>query len=381
MVHSVIHVLDSIADEASGPSYSVPSLCTALSRRGSSVKLFTLGQGRGLTDAAFEHQVFPHDFANVPILKLARISQSLEKGLLAEMQVADLVHTHGLWLMSNVYPSRASRAQGKPLVLSPRGMLGKPALQFSSGRKALFWKLFQKTAADQVSCFHATSEQEVRDIRDFGLRNPVALIPNGVDLPKGSSGGRKQKVVLSLGRIHPKKGLLDLLRAWLLVEGLFPEWELKIIGPDENGYASVLRAFVRKERLQRVHLLEPVFGLEKMRAYEEAGVFVLPTLNENFGMVVAEALSSGTPVICTKGAPWSGLVEQGAGWWVDNSVEAIASAIRDALQRPEHALASMGQQGREWMRRDYSWDAVGQQMTELYEWLIEGSTRPVFVDR
>ena len=179
-----VHVLDSISDEASGPSYSVPRLCGELDSKGVRTRLLTVGeQASAQTQCA--HQSFPADLSRLPILGKLRFSRALFRALVETSGEATILHVHGLWRMSNVYPSLAARRSGQRLVLSPRGMLGEAALQFSRREKQLFWGLAQGRAVRSAHCIHATSRQEYQDIRDFGLHAPVAIIPNGIDVQPG----------------------------------------------------------------------------------------------------------------------------------------------------------------------------------------------------
>jgi len=294
---------------------------------------------------------------------------------------ADIIHTHGLWMMPNVYAADAARRLARPLVLTPRGMLGADALKFSSGRKRAFWALYQGHATRRVSCFHATAESEYDDIRAFGLKQPVAVIPNGIDLP-ASSRSRASLVgpfVLSLGRIHPKKGLDRLLRAWALIEAGFPAWGLRIVGPSEGGHANELEQQVRELGLSSVSISGPVFGEAKLELLANAQLFTLSTLHENFAMTVAESLACETPVISTKGAPWQGLVDNKCGWWIEHGPEAMAAALREAMSLSPEERRAMGARGRAWMERDFGWQGIATQMAEVYRWLVAGGEPPACV--
>jgi glycosyltransferase involved in cell wall biosynthesis len=209
------------------------------------------------------------------------------------------------------------------------------------------------------------------------------VIPNGIDLPEPPKDpppfAQPKRVVLSLGRIHPKKGLERLVRAWARLEPQHPDWHLRIVGPDELGHAGELRAMAMNLKLIRISVEPPIYGDSKFFAYYGADVFVLPTLNENFGVTVAEALSTGTPVIATKGAPWTGLVENGCGWWIDHGVDPLAGALAQAMAMSRSALAAMGAKGRAWMARDFSWDRIGSEMINVYRWLAIGSCPPACV--
>jgi glycosyltransferase involved in cell wall biosynthesis len=291
-----------------------------------------------------------------------------------------LIHNHGLWLMPNVRSGTAAAGGRTPLVISPRGMLAPAALAFSRVRKRAFWALLQGPAVRGASCIHATSEQEYEEIRSFGLANPVAIIANGVDFPElppePTGVPATERVVLSLGRIHPKKGLARLVHAWSKVEAACPGWRLKIVGPSEAGHYDELRALAMAFGLTRVSVEGPIYGDAKTTAYREADVFVLPTLNENFGLTIAEALAAGTPAISTKGAPWGGLESEGCGWWIDHGVEPLAAALAQAMALPREALKAMGDKGREWMVRDFSWDRVAHDMLDVYLWLARGAPPP-----
>lgn len=269
------------------------------------------------------------------------------------------------------------------LVHSPRGMLGQAALRISAWKKRPFWWLLQRSALAAADCIHATAASEYEEIRAAGLKNPVAIIPNGIDLPPLVASFPRttpQGVVLSLGRIHPKKGLDRLVRAWARIENDFPSWRLRIVGPAELGHDEELVALARSLGLERVDVEGPIYDpAGKLTVYRNADLFVLPTLNENFAMTVAEALSAEVPVISTKGAPWAALETEGCGWWVDHGVEPLVSALRTAMSMSPEARRAMGCRGRAWMARDFGWDRIALDMLEVYRWLEAGGRLPTTV--
>jgi glycosyltransferase involved in cell wall biosynthesis len=378
------HVVAGLDLAYGGPSYSVPRLCQALAAAGAEAVLFSVAAGESgqcdVCDKGYRDCRFAWDYARIPILHRLRSSQGLSNALHHVARTADVIHSHGLWLMPNIRAGRAAASGRRPLVVSPRGMLAPAALAFSRLKKRAFWKLVQGPAVRGAACIHVTSDQEYEEIRSFGLTNPVAIVPNGIDLPElpahRSAGPAAERVVLSLGRIHPKKGLACLVHAWSKIEIGHPGWRLKIVGPPEAGHDNELRALAIALGLTRISIEGPIYGDAKTAAYWDADVFVLSTLNENFGLTVAEALAAGTPVISTKGAPWSGLETEGCGWWIDHGVEPLATGLTQAMALPREALRAMGNKGREWMARDFTWDRVAHDMLGVYLWLGRRAERP-----
>ena len=327
-----------------------------------------------------DQRSFAWDYAAIPVLRELRASSALSSALAKEAITSDVIHNHGLWLMPNVYAGWAASRARTPLIVAPRGMLGHAALSFSRMKKVLFWHLLQGPAIRCAACYHATSRQEYEDIRAYGLKHPVAIIPNGIDLPQlhsnPASTDAADRVVLSLGRIHPKKGLDRLVRAWAKVEAAHPGWRLRIVGPAELGHDAQLRALAATLKLSRVSIEPAIYGEEKYAAFREADLFVLPTLNENFAMTVAESLAAGTPVISTKGAPWAGLEVERCGWWIDHGIEPLAAALSGAMALPRAELRAMGARGQAWMARDFGWDAIASKMAAVYTWLAGKAAAP-----
>ncbi len=231
---------------------------------------------------------------------------------------------------------------------------------------------------------HATSVEERDALRSLGVTAPIVVIPDGVSMPDlvgdQPSSSRSNRTVLILGRFHPIKGLPSLLRAWSQVECERPEWRLSLAGRDEQGSLAELRSLAGRLGLARVDFLGPVRGEEKDELLRSADLLVLPSLSENFGIVVAEALSYGLAVIASRRSPWAGLETQRCGWWVEPEIDALANSLRIATGLPREELNQMGVRGRAWAEDSFSWDHVSQAMLETYEWIRSNGERPSWVD-
>jgi glycosyltransferase involved in cell wall biosynthesis len=258
-------------------------------------------------------------------------------------------------------------------------MLSAWAMNYGRLKKRLAWVAYQRRDLNQATAFHATSAEEAEEIRALGFQQPIAVIPNGIDFPSQidpKPSERQKRTMLFLSRIHPKKGLLSLVRAWKHA-GPGTDWRLVIAGPDEDGHRSVIEQTVQKLKLQdQVSFPGEIKDDDKWALYSQADVFVLPSFSENFGLVVAESLAAGTPVITTTGTPWRELGEHGCGWQVEPTVEALTAAIQQAVRAPDDALAAMGERGAKWVRRQFQWTDVGRSMIEYYRWLLKGGTPP-----
>jgi glycosyltransferase involved in cell wall biosynthesis len=380
----LVHVIAGLDPAHGGPSYSVPRLCQALAVLGAEPMLLSVAAKAELPSAGtpsyggYTDRRFAQELAHVPGLRAWRHSAAFATALYEAASQADVIHDHGLWLLPNLQAGWSAAAARKPFIISPRGMLGPLALAFSATKKRVCWKLLQGPVVRRATCLHATSDQEYNELRAFGLRHPIAVIPNGIDLPEKhqewacdtlSDIGSK-RVVLSLGRLHAKKGIERLLLAWAKIEPAHPDWRLSLIGPGERGYVSELRAMARNLALRHVVFGDPVYGAAKWDAYRAADLFVLPSLNENFGLTIAEALATGTPTIATTGTPWSRLSTEGCGWWVEATPEALEAVLAAAMAMPRPVLREMGAKGRAWMMREFSWDRAAREMLRVYEWLI-----------
>jgi glycosyltransferase involved in cell wall biosynthesis len=375
----LIQIIPTIDFRASGPSYSVPMLADALARRGNDVSLLTVADAPAPPGFQADFRPFAQRWKNIPFLRLLWRSPDMRRYLDVVVPGADLVHANGLWLMPAIYPGWAAARANKPLVFSPRGNLSPVALRISSVRKRVFWALIQGSALRRTAAIHVTSEQEYRDCRSFGLRQPIAVIPNGIEIPTRQSlppsEGRERRL-LYMGRLHPIKGLENLLKVWRELEGRFPDWTLDLTGPDERGYQSVLERLAGELGLKRVVFTGPLFGAAKEQAFRNADLFVLPSFSENFGMSVAEALAFGLPVVTTTGTPWAELPRESAGWWVPPDVANLQAALSEAMGISRDVLAAKGARGRAWMARDFSWPALAGRMETFYDWVINGGTPP-----
>ena len=383
----ILHTVASLEARFGGPSRSVPALCEALAQRGHDVHLVSQR-----LDSACSNPLVPDpNLARTTLLpatwvNTGRYPLTLEYtrhlAALARSRGAELIHDHGLWLQSNAGSSRAALRLGIPYFSSPRGTLTKWALQQQRLRKQVAWMLYQHQALRRSRVLFATSADEAKDFRSAGLRQPIAIVPNGITVGpvrRDARGAERVRTVLFLSRLHPKKGVTDLIEAW---SQLRPSgWRLVIAGPDEAGYRAVVERCIEQRGVAGSATLRgEVDEASKSAVYASADLFVLPTYSENFGLVVAEAMAHGLPVITTHGAPWGELCTHNAGWWIEPTIPALVAALRTATSMGDEQRRAMGERGRALIAMRYSWEKVVADTASVYRWVLQGGQAPACVE-
>lgn len=291
---------------------------------------------------------------------------------------ADLLHLHGLWMYPSVAASRWRARNRRPVVISPHGMLDAWAVRQSGWKKRLARSFYEGENLRNAACLHALNEAEARSLRLHGLRNPICVIPNGVELPTDGTTGRTQaeRRCVFLGRIHPKKGLTSLLKAWAQATPR-DEWKLEIAGWDQGGHERDLRRFAEELQLQTsVRFVGPKFGEEKDALLRGATAFVLPSLSEGLPVAVLEAWSYGLPVVMTPECNLPEGFDSDAAIRSEGDVDNLAAALSEVMAAPDQELQEMGMRGRRLVESRFAWPRIGRQMADVYSWLLNGGARP-----
>lgn len=376
------HIISSIDKSSGGPARSVTHLIETILDNDKDIKisLNTLESNNPIIKSfdSINGALYFNQFG------FLEYSKSLNINLLESN--SNLFHGHGLWQLPVNQMAKIARKLKKPYIITPRGMLEPWSLTQGKLKKQLALNLFQFNDLKYATCIHATAPMEVDSIRDLGFKNPVAMIPNGINISefpvKLPVKTDKPKKILFLSRIHVKKGIENLIDAWKLIdEKLIRNWKIEIVGNGDEVYIQSLKNIIVSENLNdQITIKKPVFGLEKIKLFREASLFVLPTFSENFGIVIAESLASYTPVITTKGAPWEDLKTNKCGWWIDIGVEPLKKALEQAIGSNDKILIKMGVNGRKLIEDKYSMQSVAEQMLQLYQWILTKDNKPNFVD-
>ncbi|WP_405292406.1 glycosyltransferase [Algibacter sp. Ld11] len=378
---SINHVITSIDISTGGPARSVTHLIEEMLylNNGINICLDTLKSQNPIINSfkTANGGLNFHEFEQLGL------SKSLKNSL--KNSNIDLLHGHGLWQMPVHQMAKVAQQKNIPYIITPRGMLEPWSLTQRPLKKKVALSLFQRKDLKNATCLHATAPMEVESIRALGFKNPIAMIPNGVNLASFPDTipvkPNQPRRMLFLSRIHPKKGIENLITAWQQLDlNTKQNWVIDIYGNGDAAYINQLKTTIKTLNLdQQIHIKTPVFGKEKLKVFRDASLFVLPTFSENFGIVVAEALASYTPVITTKGAPWEDLESYNCGDWIDIGVEPLVKSLSNLMTKQPDVLIEMGANGRRLIEHKYSMQAVAQQMLELYDWILNDTETPSFI--
>lgn len=323
----------------------------------------------------------PIHFAKKPIEHIFSYSPSYKKEIKACGDF-DIYQAQGVWLYNTYALVDVARKQGKPYVITPRGMLYPQDIAKSKPWfKNMSLKIRLLDDLNRAACVHVTCEDEMNHCRNLGVASPIAIVPNPVEIKEYPKTKKDQIFRLGyLGRISRRKNVEGLIYAWSeLGDKVKENAELLIIGGGDEEYMAFLKKEAARLNLSNVRFTGFISGQEKEDALSSLSVLAMPSEFENFGNVIVEGLVRGIPCIATTGAPWKDLVDFKCGWWVKYNQEAITDAVKTALGTSAEELDAMGERGKQLMKDKYSIEAVAKQMKAVYEWILGSSTKPGFI--
>lgn len=401
----VSHVVDSVSRRAGGVFFSVNSLVHALASLEIEVSVHGLRDAFSDEDGAAWSPLALHLHGTVGPRGIG-FSPALTRALLAGRD--DLLHVHGAWQAQSHSVNVWHRRTRRPYLISLHGMLDPWALARSRAKKRLAALAYERVHLRDAGCLHALCHQEADSIRNHGLKNPVCLLPNGVDLPANrhaepeSHATDGPRVMLFLGRLHPKKGLANALRAWARTHRDFPDWQFVIAGWDQGGHAEELRQLcgelgIACSDIPVTNLLQgrnepetrngrcvvfagPAFGAEKDALFRRADAFILPSFSEGLPMAVLEAWAYGLPVLMTDHCNLPEGFGAGAAIRIGTDPGDIVAGFRGLFAGSRRDLEAMGARGRSLVEARFTWPKIASQMKEVYAWMLGGGPRPGFVE-
>ena len=364
---NILQTIAGFGAHSGGTSTCTYDLITAMHKVGCPVDLLTLstfdlmGKGEAWIKALPNDAITPYGY-----------SRNMNRFL--RQSDYNLYHTNGMWMHCNHATCTTARKKRKPYIITPHGMLYPQAMARSTWKKKL---LLIAGGVDKdlrlADCIHCTCKEEMGHYRELGYSNPVAVIPNPVPIPSfvnELTNNRTTKRIGFLGRLHPRKNVEALIEAWITLGNKVNDAQLVIMGKGDPQYEQLLKARVQQNGLKNVEFVGFVSGREKFERLASLTALCVPSDFENFGMIVTEALSVGTPVIASLGTPWEELNTECCGYWVNNDVSTLAEAIERVLSLSIEEIAAMGKNGKRLVWEKYQDTQVARMMRQLYEWVL-----------
>jgi glycosyltransferase involved in cell wall biosynthesis len=377
----------SISRRAGGLFGALPPLVRGIEGAGCDVGVFSIGS---------THEGIADHWRNVTLNTHAcrgpkAFSYAPELSRAVDAAALDLVHTHGLWTYPSVVAARWSARWTRPRVVSPHGMLDPWALRNSAWKKQIAGWLYENRHLREAACLHALTTAEHAAIRAIGLTNPVAIIPNGIDLPTADTSDgtpewaldldQNDRLMLYLGRLHPKKGLENLIRAWAQVQHISERdaarWHLVIAGWDEGGHETRLKGMAEGLGLGgKVRFVGPQFDARKAASLARADALVLPSLSEGLPMAILEAWAYSLPVVMTQACNLPEGFAAGAAAEIEAEAAPMAEALSAFFALGDEERLAMGRRGRLLVEERFAWPFIAERMAQVYRWLVIGGNPP-----
>lgn len=300
---------------------------------------------------------------------------------------ADILHAEGLWRYPHLLMEQWKNKLKRPIICSPHGMLDPYIIKEQGKLKRIISNMFFQKSLDAVTCYHALCQKELEDIRLYGIRQPVAIIPNGIDLPSEDVHFEKQdnfRHLLYLGRIHKKKGIDLLIKAIGEIKQEYPEllnnWIIDIVGWDHENTRISLETLVKQYDIcNTVKFHGGLYDKDKARMYATCDAYILPSHGEGLPMTVLEAWSWKKPVIITPQCNLPEGYEKKAAIKIDDNDMSVKKGLLRLINMDKEELREMGLNGYKLVKEQFTWDIAARKMLELYKYIREKGEKPSFV--
>ncbi len=413
----IAFITASVSRRAGGLFESVRRLAQSMENEASYVEVFSL---EDVHTGADRSRWEPVPIRTFPVRGPRQFGFAPELSAALLKSKANLLMSHGIWMYPSMVAHQWHKHTSRPYIVHPHGMLDRWALRNSAWKKLLASAFYERAHLRDASCIRALCQSEADSIRGYGLKNPICIIPNGIDLPEDEDDGPQttdhgplrelkvnaRKVLLYLGRIHTKKGLINLIKAWASVQhsqlsalkSQPDQWILAIAGWDQGSHEAELKRVaselnvrwtdVRKEQFGNSQLstlnsqlvfLGPQFNGAKAACYRGCDAFILPSFSEGLPMVILEAWAYGKPVLMTPECNLPEGFATGAAIRIEPRAESIERGLEELFSAPTSARQALGIKGRALVSEQFNWAKIAVEMKSVYEWVLGGGPKPACV--
>jgi glycosyltransferase involved in cell wall biosynthesis len=389
----VLQVYRSLNTKVGGPARSIPDLSRELTRIGCETSILTFDNGGpSIADSIGSAKIILTRLSKNEMLSTIFCAHTSFKKIHEKF---DIIHLHGIWPLLNCLSFRWANKNNTPVVVSPAASLQCWELNeslVSQVKKRIAWTFYSRKILMKSHAVNVTSKMELDSIKNSGIPFTSALIPIGINLNEFGNlpplnkfyelypNLKNHRILLFVSRLHPKKGLFMLAKAWGKLALEFPEWHLLIVGPDEKSHRKKIEKILSTFNVEKSYTFTGhLIGDARLSVYGAADLFVLPSFSENFGIVVPEALYSGIPVITTTETPWINIEKEHCGWIIPPETNKLEKILRKSMAMPSNERMTMGLNGKRLVEREYDSGYIARRMKTLYEWILNRQPKPDFV--
>tara|TARA_B100001093_G_scaffold448445_1_gene454032 strand:- start:1433 stop:2542 length:1110 start_codon:yes stop_codon:yes gene_type:complete len=283
----------------------------------------------------------------------------------------DIVHIHGLWVGIGIQSAFWAMKNKTPYIVSPHGMMDEWAWKKSLIKKAIVYKLWQKKVLLNAYKIHALNEEEAISIKKILSNSAIIIQPNGINLKDYIGGPTKKKSpkkLLYLGRLDPKKSVLELIKAWksLIQDAKDFNWKLEIAGSGDLEYEKKLKSEAKAIPYKYITFKGHVSGENKIECFKSSDAFILPSKSEGLPVAILEAWASSLPVAMTKQCNLNEALELKLAFEVYPDIPKLEKSLSLFLSFDNSKFLRLGQESHQYVKKYYSWSNIAQEFNKLY---------------
>lgn len=380
----ILHVATSLSPVWGGPTKVVTELSEALIQKGLEVSIFSPVQKEDESKIMRPRGVNPYLFPQSALSKCwPGYSSALARAVRQQVANFDIIHIHEIWHHPHFAAYKAAKFARKYFIVTIHGALEPWCLNHKAFKKIIYSNLIQKRILREAAGIHAITEEEIKNISNFVDNKNIFLVPNGLNLEEFKNLPDKErfenlypvvkgkKIILFLGRLHPKKGLDLLAKAFGTILKNKDDIELVIAGPDNIDYSDQIIKILKAENaINNTTFTGMLTGNEKLAALSAADIFVLPSYSEGFSISVLEAMACGLPVVITKQCNFPEVEKVGAGKVIDADAGCLSKVLIELLDNPGLCKV-LGDNGKRLVMRKFTWDKVADKMINAYKEILK----------
>jgi glycosyltransferase involved in cell wall biosynthesis len=291
--------------------------------------------------------------------------------LVKEIKNLDICHFYGGWTYFYLKASVIALILKKKIIFHPFGIFEPWSMNQKKFKKKIAWFLYQKYILKKSDLIHCVSEMEKKNLLKLNRNFKTIVLPYGISSKFITTKIKKnfKKKALFFSRLHPKKGLRDLIKAWIELNDRY--WILDIVGPcEDKEYYNNLLNMIKKNNNYNINLLNPVFSnAEKKKLFANYDFFVLPTKNDPFGIVILESLSRGLPVLTNDNTPWSDIKYFNAGWFIHDNYLSLKLVLKKIFNTPKEEFYVKSKNAIK-LSKNFEWKNLSKEYISMYKNLL-----------